>query len=209
VIQACLFTLTLCAGQTAEQGSAPAAEVDSQVDGLSDLDLIQAVDQATDEGLGATLRPAFDRFIERVDDFRLEQAEALIAVMHRRSQASWSAQSLATLLGRADRFDDAFAALDDQLTRTPYGPERKELIKARALLTLGAGDVTRSKRELGAALIEGSSDAGVVLGFLAISEGQLDRARTLSRALLKLDPAPAWARRSWGLSMLPPSANSL
>lgn len=174
----------------------------------TDARLIAAVETATGEEYGPALNQAFTRFVERVEAFDLERAEALVRALHERDRGAWSAESLSMLLGRADRFDEARRVLDDQLLRTPAGESRNALLKTRALSTLGAGHTEQARRELGAALLHGSSDAAVVLSRLALSAGELERARVLSRPQLALDPAPAWALRSFGLSMLPPAGDS-
>ena len=174
----------------------------------TDAQLITAVETATGDRYGPALNQAFARFLERVEGFELDRAEYLIRAMHLRDQGAWSAESYSMLLGRADRFEEARRVLDEQLERTPAGDGRNALLKTRALNTLGAGYVDRARRELGAALLQGSSDGAVVLGRLALSAGRFDRARVLSRPQLELDPAPAWALRSWGLSMLPLTEHS-
>lgn len=191
----------LCTLSISGSGQEPAV-------GASDAQLIQRVETATDADRSQALNQAFARFIERVDAYELERAEALIRTMHERELAAWSAESFSMLLGRADRFDEARRVLDAQLARDVTEKQRQTLLKTRALSTLGAGHIDRARRELGAALLHGSSDAAVVLSRLALSAGQLDRARCLSRAELSREPAPAWALRSWGLSMLPPVGDS-
>jgi hypothetical protein len=174
----------------------------------TDAQLIERVQTASDAERSDALNSAFARFIDRIDAYELEAAEALILGMHTRELASWSAESLSMLLGRADRFDEARRVLDAQLAREITEEQRRALLKTRALSTLGAGHIDLARREFGAALLHGSSDAAVVLGLIALSEGRLDRARCLSRTQLLREPAPAWALRSWGLSMLPPAGDS-
>lgn len=77
------------------------------------------------------------------------------------------------------------------------------LYDRRALARLGAGHIEAARSDLGAALAGGSRDAALVLGRLALREGQQARARRLLGSLLHEDQGEAWARRGWGLTMLP------
>ena len=78
-----------------------------------------------------------------------------------------------------------------------------DLYDRRALGRIGAGRTDLARRDLGAALARGSSDAGVVLGRIALTEGRLEDARAIFRELLAEEPPQAWALRGWGLTMLP------
>lgn len=130
-------------------------------------------------------------------------AEALFA----RAPAAWSADSLSLTLSRLGEHDRARAVLGPILETTPVGPEREALLQRRALASLGAGDREAALVDLGAGLAEGSVDAAAVLGMLALREGRVQRARRLFRGILTVtppgDPRQAWARRGWGLTMLP------
>jgi len=200
----CFLVRGFCVRGFAAQSSGAHFEQDT------DTDLMRAVESAPEEQLLGALQAAHARFIERIDAFELVPAEDLMRAMHARSHAGWSAESLSLLLGRADRFDEARLVLDEQLARTdPASPEHGALMQARALASLGAGHEARARRELGAALVHGSPDAAVVLARLALSSGQPERARVVARALLGHDPAPSWALRAWGISMLQPSEDPL
>lgn len=173
-----------------------------------DTELISRVRDTRGAERPAALNAAFARFVERIDAYELDAAEALIRAMHEREHASWSAESYSMLLGRADRFDEARRILDEQIERSTTDEERRALLETRALSTLGAGHIDLARREFGVAMLLGSSDAAVVLGRLALSAGRLERARCISRVQLSEQPAPAWAMRAWGLSMLPPAGDS-
>lgn len=171
----------------------------------SDAECIERVQSAEGEELQSALQSAYAKFMEHIDAFELDRAEPLIRAMHARVLADWSAVNYSLLLGRADRFAEARSVLSDQMDRATSLEARAELHQIRALSTLGSGRTAEARREMGASLLNGSSDAAIVLGWLAISAGETDRARCLARAQLASDPAPAWALRTFGLSMLPPA----
>ncbi len=130
-------------------------------------------------------------------------AEALFA----RAPAPWSADSLSLTLTRLGRHERARTVLAALLRDLPPGPERDALRQRRALAALGAGRRDLALEDLGATLAAGDADAALILGMLALREGRADPARDLFRAVLvrtaDADPRQAWARRGWGLTMLP------
>ncbi|MCA8980376.1 MAG: hypothetical protein H6831_06365 [Planctomycetes bacterium] len=189
----------LCALQGASDVQAPAA---------TDAEWVERIATAQGDDYGPTLNAAFERFMQHVDALRMDRAEVLMRAMHDRAHGGWSAESLAMVMVRQGRYDEARALLTEQLATVDDPTERAALLQARALHALGRGEDAVARRDLGAALLLGSSDAEVVLALLALSHGELERARVTSRALLARDPAPAWALRSWGLSMLPPAGDS-
>ena len=82
-----------------------------------------------------------------------------------------------------------------------------------ALALLGAGREPAARDQLAHALLLGSPDACMVLGWMGLRRGHPERARALFRRLLPgpldadpaqlLAPAP-WALRGYGLASLPP-----
>ena len=114
----------------------------------------------------------------------------------------------------------AHAVLYEAAAAEPDGPSRTDLYERLGLASLGAGEVRLARRELGAALARGSTNAEVVLGLIALRDGRRDPARALFRGVIEAEAQRAarglpvvemgqsWAHRGWGLSMLPraPSA---
>ncbi len=156
------------------------------------------------------LTRAFSRFRGEVDAWRLDGALHLAEALHRRAAATWSAMSLALLQTRLGLGDAAEATLSQQLARTGPGAERRDLLERLGLARLGAGRRGEALSALGRAWYSGSTNAGQVLGALALSGGQAAEARRLFGALLAV-PAPGagaraqtppWALRGWGLAMV-------
>lgn len=105
---------------------------------------------------------------------------------------------LTLAIGSAEESSEDLRAWRKALRRDLVG-----LYDRRALARLGAGRVEAARTDLGAALAGGSRDAALVLGRLALREGQKSRARRLLGSLLHEDQGEPWARRGWGLTMLP------
>jgi Flp pilus assembly protein TadD len=111
--------------------------------------------------------------------------------------------SLGLACTRAGLNAQAAEVLREQLALSDEGPGQAALMERLGLAYLGAGNQVLARRELGAALARGSSNAGVVLGMLAFRQGRPEAARALFRSILDEEPAQSWAHRGWGLSMLP------
>lgn len=169
--------------------------------------LVQLRD-APPEELGSVLQAAFGEFMAHVRGYELDAARQLAEGMHDRADAPWSAMSLALVSTRAGDTPRAYEVLSLQLARTPEGPDRHALLERLGLARLGAGEEAGALGPLGSAFARGSSNAGVVLGRIALREGRLGEARAVFRTLLEQEPPQSWALRGWGLSMLPPAAGS-
>ncbi len=141
----------------------------------------------------------------------------------------WAASTLGLVQTRAARHADAEETVSEEITRVrgdlarltagagwpDLSPEerggwrealRLDLVglhDRRALARIGAGRTSEALSDLGAALAGGSRDAALVLGRLALREGNPARARRLLGSLLDEAGGEAWARRGWGLTMLP------
>lgn len=95
---------------------------------------------------------------------------------------------------------------DREATASWRAALRRDLVglrDRRALARLGSGWIAGARADLGASLAGGSRDAALVLGRLALREGDLAGARRLFGSLLAEGEGEAWARRGWGISMLP------
>lgn len=165
--------------------------------------LTEALDSVGESELQGCLEIAYDEFLNQVRAFRLDLALPLAEGMFRRSEAPWSAISLALASTRAGRFERSREVLVEQLRRTPDGPLRPDLLERLGLVALGSGETQEARKHLGAAFARGSANAGVVLGRMALAEGDRDEARVVFRSLLGEEPSQSWAHRGWGLSMLP------
>lgn len=158
--------------------------------------------------LSTVLQEAFAVFMERTRAFDLESSRILAEAMHSRALAGWSAMSLALISTRSGDSLRARDVLEEQIARTPEGPAQYELLERLGLAIQGAGYEARAMGPLGSAFARGSANAGVVLGRIALREGQLGQARAIFRTLLTQDTPQSWAHRGWGLSMLPPDTRS-
>lgn len=198
---ALVLVAALASAQDASNGEAAATQDVAR----TDAEWIERVATAQGDDYGPTLQGAYERFRERVDAYDMQAAEALAVALHDRAHGDWSAEGLSLVLSRRGRYDASRAVLTEQLERVADPARRAVLVQALALRALGAGRDDLARRELGAAYAAGNDDAGVVLALLALTAGERDRTRTVSRALIVDEPRPAWALRAWGLSMLPPS----
>lgn len=184
--------LTVCAAFCAP------ASANDRVD-----ELTEALAECSDADLSAVLQESFGVFMEETRAYRLAAARRLAEGMHARSRAGWSAMSLALISTRAGDSTRAREVLEAQIQITPEGPDQYELLERLGLAIQGAGDERSALGPLGSAFARGSSNAGVVLGRIALREGRVEQARAIFRTLLTQDPPQSWALRGWGLSMLP------
>lgn len=165
--------------------------------------LVLALEQTAEAGLEECLALSYEEFLNQTRAFRMDLALPLAEGMHARAQADWSAMSLGLASTRAGRNARAASVLREQLAVTEEGPAQASLMERLGLAYLGAGKEALARRELGAALARGSSNAGVVLAMLSLRRGRPEAARALFRSILDEEPAQSWAHRGWGLSMLP------
>lgn len=172
-----------------------------------DGELVVALHAAPQAELGALLERGHRRLVELAARGDAQAALPLAEALFARAPAPWSADSLSLTLSRLGRHERARSVLEALLSELPPGPEREGLLQRRALAALGAGRIDLARQDLGSGLAAGGADAALVLGMMALREGRPDPARALFRAVLvrtaEGDPRQAWARRGWGLTMLP------
>jgi hypothetical protein len=173
--------------------------------------LVEALDNSATLGQvqrRALLTRSFNRFRAEVAAQRPREALPLARAMHNSAQATWSAMSMALLQTRLGLAEDAAATLREQLARTPSNPDRRDLQERLGLAYLGAGRRGPALGALGRSWLAGSTNAGQVLGALALSAGRTSDARRVFGSLLPPlspagpSPAPPWALRGWGLAMV-------
>lgn len=164
---------------------------------------VDSLARVDDGELSGVLQLAFEEFLSLTRSYRLELARTLAEAMHARAAAGWSAMSLALIATRSGDSARAQQVLELEIARTPEGPRQYELLERLGLALQGAGNEPAALGPLGSAFARGSSNAGVVLGRIALREGRLGQARAIFRTLLIQDPPQSWALRGWGLSMLP------
>lgn len=154
------------------------------------------------------IQEAWQAWVQAYDAYAGERALLLARAMHEVSGAIWSLEILEGTCRRLGLYDHAAAVIQEQLGRTPRGPDQVFLLERRALVAAGAGDESAQVEFLGRALAAGGVDAQQVLGRRALSAGRLDRARGLFRGLVERRTleggvnAP-WALRGWGVTLLP------
>lgn len=178
------------------QGLAPGADrAQALVRALGELEEPSQLARAYELG--------FEEFMNQVRAYHMEEALPLAEALHASATAGWSASCLALASTRTGAFGRAREVLQTQLARTAPGELRASLQERLGLASLGAGRERQARRELGSAFAWGSSNAGVVLGKLALEAGRLPEARAVFRGVLEGEPSQSWARRGWALSMLP------
>jgi hypothetical protein len=152
---------------------------------------------------------AFDVWVDAADHLRYDDALAIGRNLHRRERATWSALSFSISCMRAGVPEEGDAALAGQIAASFASPsDLAALWDQRGIAALGAGWEARGRAALGHALIWGSSDASVVLARLDLAAGRSSDARTGFRAVLCENPASDWARRGFGLSLIPTRAGT-
>jgi hypothetical protein len=153
------------------------------------------------------LELAFQTWIEAANAFRFDAALAIGRNLHARAHATWSAISLSLSLMRAGLPEEGDQVLAAQIAQTIETPaDLAALWDQRGIAALGAGWERRARTDLGMALLNGSTDGAVVLARMDLAAGRIDAARLGFRGVLYENPQSDWARRGWGLSLLPPSA---
>lgn len=149
------------------------------------------------------LQLGFEEFLAAAEAYRADLAVPLAEAMHARARAPWSAMSLALISRRAGRSERELAVLEEALEAAEDPVTRRDLLVSLGHARLVAGATEPGLSALGSAFCRGSSNAGVVLGRMALREGRPRQARAIFRTLLRDDPPPSWALRGWGLSLLP------
>lgn len=169
---------------------------------------VRAAQEAVNTG-GGTISPervrmAWEIAVAEARGLRLDAARGLQAALHQRFLATWSAMDLALTETKLGAYERADAVLAEQILREAQaGQATGALWARRGLLTLGSGDELRARDYLGFGRARGSLDAGVVLARLDLDHGRLTEALAGFRALLIDDDPSPWARRGWGLALLP------
>lgn len=169
--------------------------------------LDQAILGALEETPQAFLDPIYHRgyleFLAHSEAVEAEAALELAEALHMRRQAVWSGQNLAIARTRSGAYAGAAAVLKELLQGDVSEPDRALLDSRLTLVLLGEGGALGARRLLGASMVRGSSDSGIVLGLLSLESNSLDRSRALFRSVLSRDSGQPWAGRGWGLSMVP------
>ena len=130
-------------------------------------------------------------------------AVALAEALHMRADEVWSAQNLAIAYTRQGSYPLAGSTLKSALTQSMSPADRSMLLSRLSLVYWGQGGLLEARAALGAALCQGNSDSGILLGLSSLERGRYDRAKTLFRSVLGHDSSQPWARKGWGLSMVP------
>jgi hypothetical protein len=152
---------------------------------------------------------AYRVWVDAADELRYDDALAIGRNVHARARATWSAISLALTTMRAGLPEECDGVLAAQIERARDNPaDLAVLWDHRGIAALGAGWDSPARFALGRALLHGSTDAAVVLARLDLAVGKLDNARVGFRAVLIENPASDWARRGWGLTLLPTRSGS-
>lgn len=167
---------------------------------------VRAFREALAQSQGELRRSRRDRALKAVDEdlraARVGTAEALARVLIESSPDAESMVGLAQVLRLDGRAEEADRLLDAAFAGRIEPSQRAQLALERGRIQRALRRDTSAARWLGAALSEGSVDAALCLAQTALSDGDSDSARTVFRALLDADPAPAGAWRGWGLSQL-------
>ncbi|MCE9594978.1 MAG: hypothetical protein K8S98_12385 [Planctomycetes bacterium] len=155
------------------------------------------------------LELAYEVWVDAADNLRFDEALAIGRNLHSRTHATWSAISLALTTMRAGLSKECDDVLAAQIAITKDNPvDLAALWDHRGIAALGAGWEAPGRFALGQALLHGSTDGAVVLARLDLAVGKLDTARVGFRAVLIENPNSDWARRGWGLSLLPTGSGS-
>ncbi len=156
------------------------------------------------------VRLANDVGVEAANALRYDDALAIQRNLHRRLHEVWSALNLAITDMRAGLVDEGESVLADQIALGTANAEDLAMMwEQRGIASIGAGFETRGRTALGHALMWGSTNALVVLARLDLAAGNDSEARTGFRAALCQNPDSDWARRGFGLSLLPPHTGPL
>ncbi|MEX1023851.1 MAG: hypothetical protein WD226_02135 [Planctomycetota bacterium] len=145
-------------------------------------------------------------FVQReLAALRLVETEPLLAALHERYRAPWTAVNLALVrqkLGDYRAVDALFEATVRAERRR--GNATGGLTSQWGILVLGTGDEARARTLLERAYALGSDDAAVVLARWDLALDRPRTARRRVRALMLSPEPPAWAQRTWGLALLTP-----
>ena len=165
--------------------------------------LTRALETCSDADLSPVLERGFAEFMKATDARQVAVAVRLGESLHRRARAVWSAQNLAIAYTRHGDYRAAASCLIDVLAGQITEADRLMLESRLSLVQWGDRGLLGARASLGASLCKGNSDSGIILGLFSLERGQLSRAKALFRSVLGQDPAQPWARKGWGLSMVP------
>lgn len=158
---------------------------------------------------GARTELAYEVWVDAAENLRFDEALAIGRNLHSRSHATWSAISLGLTTMRAGLPDEGDAVLAAQIALpSTSAADLAALWDHRGILALGAGYEAPGRFALGRAVLHGSSDAAVVLARLDLAAGRLEAARAGFRAAWIENPGSDWARRGFGLTLLPPKSGT-
>lgn len=165
--------------------------------------IIEALAECPDEALPPLAARGYAEFMAHTEGFRGSAAVPLALALHLRSRAVWSGQNLAIAQTRAGQYDRARQVLAQLLEGACSEADRRNMENRLALVWWGESGLVGARLALGGGLVRGRRDSYTVLGLGALERAQPGRARALFRSALHRDPAGPWARRGWGLSMVP------
>lgn len=181
----------------------PLTALDQDPVALPEDELVRRIESATQEQLGPMLREGFDQMMVEVRAYNDVRARRLAEALHARAAATWSAMSLALVSTRMGDSERATRVLREAIPLAPTAADEYGLLERLGLVLQASGDEEAARGPFGSAYARGSANAGVVLGRIALRDGQMGQARAIFRTLLHEDPPQSWALRGWGLSMLP------
>lgn len=165
--------------------------------------LVSSLNECPTELVGPVIERGFAEFMRATERMSSDQAVVLAEALHGRASAVWSAQNLAIAYTRQGSYQAGSGCLIEALERDMSPADRSMLQSRLSLVYWGEGGLLAARSLLGAGLCQGNSDSGIVLGLSSLERGRFDRAKTLFRSVLGHDPSQPWARKGWGLSMVP------
>ena len=165
--------------------------------------LVLALATCPESALPPVLERGYSEFMGATSARRPQLAVQLGESLHARAGAVWSSQNLAIAYTRNGNYRPAEACLQATLLGELSERDRAVLTSRLSLVQWGEAGLLGARATLGASLCKGNSDSGIILGLFSLERGQLGRAKALFRSVLGQDPSRPWARKGWGLSMVP------
>ncbi len=165
--------------------------------------LVLALKTCPEASLSPVLERGFVEFMRVTNARRSQLAVRLGESLHARGRAVWSAQNLAIAYTRNGDYKSAGECLLRALEGPISARDRGILTSRLSLVQWGEAGLLGARTTLGASLCKGNSDSGIILGLFSLERDQFGRAKALFRSVLGQDPSQPWARKGWGLSMVP------
>lgn len=176
---------------------------------LAALETLGAPQPGAPQLAGWRLTLAWDTWLAAAEALRFENALPIAQRVHADQAAPWSVFSFALTATRAGAYDEAERALLVQLGVPDLDRKTRGALENQlGTLALGRGRERQARSWYGLAMLSGSVDAVASVARLDLAAGQSEAARAgFRRALTQPEPGP-WARRGWGLSLLPARAGT-